>query len=62
VEHNEVETQLNMHHILTVFSAYGKSVKPYNTGSIQNIADIDGIWIFLYIKKEKGWATLYFNF
>ena len=59
--HNKVETQLNMHHILTVFGAYGKSVKPYNTRSIQNVADIDGICIFLYITKEKGWAILYFS-
>jgi methyl coenzyme M reductase subunit C len=59
VEHNEVETQLNMHHILIVFSTYVKSIKPYNTRSIQNMADIDGICIFLYIAKEKGWAILY---
>jgi len=53
VEHNKVETQLNMHHILTVFGAYGKSIKPYNTTSIQNMTDIDGICIFLYFTKEK---------
>jgi hypothetical protein len=50
-----------MHNILIVFSAYGRTIKPYNTGSIRNVADIDGICIFLYIKKEKGWAILYFS-
>jgi hypothetical protein len=61
VEYNKVETQLNMHYILTVFGPYGKSIKPYNTRSVQNVADINGICIFLYITKEKFWYILYFN-
>jgi len=62
VEYNKLETQLNMHHILTVFGPYGKSIKPCNTRSVQNVADINGICIFLYITKEKGWAILDFSF
>lgn len=50
-----------MHHILTVFGTYSKSIKPYNTRSIQNMADIGAICIFLYFTKEKGWAILYFS-
>jgi hypothetical protein len=61
VEHNKVETQLTINHIVTVFGAYGKTIKPYNIKSAQNVADIDGICIFLYNTKEKGWAILYFS-
>jgi hypothetical protein len=50
-----------MHHILTVFGTYGKSIKPYNIKSVQNVADVDGIYTFLSVTKEKGWAILYFS-
>ena len=54
VEHNKVETKLNMHHILTVFGAYGKRIKPYNTINTQNVADIDGIYISYILQRRKG--------
>jgi hypothetical protein len=39
-----------------VFGAYGKSIKPYSIKSVQNVADVDGMFTFLYVTKEKGWA------
>jgi len=52
VEHNKVETELNMHHFLTVFSAYGKSIKPYNKRNIFYGSHWWYLHFFVYHKRE----------